>query len=540
MTFSCERRQAAKSAALTSTCRREKKGAGLWVLGDGKLFNRLRRVCQNPTPTTHHPIMWPMASAAEFLKARDFLLAHRTDFDLARQSFRWPVLEEFNWALDYFDGMAAGNTATALWVVREDGVEIRRSFAELSARSNQVANFLRALGVRRGDHMLIMLGNEPELWEILLAACKLGAVVIPAATLLRAEDLRDRLDRGAVRHVVAGAAHTGHFTALGGGYTRISVGGEVPGWCPFDDACRHSATFAPDGVTHASDPLLLYFTSGTTATTKAGRAFAPELSGRSLVDHVLDRPAARRPALEHQLSRMGEACLELLVCTLERGGHGVRIQLCALQRQRRARGSSRQRDYLVVCSADGVAHAHTGKAGGFSGEAARGCQRRGAFESGDHRAGKRGLGHYRSRRVRANRKRPRMIGNPPGQVIKPGSMGRPLPGYTVHLLDTNGQSAGEGEVSLDLAAPPLGLMLGYAGEQGQMTGLRREGYYRTGDLAIRDEDGYLTYIGRADDVFKASDYRISPFERRECAAAAPGHSRGRRSSLPRSGAFRDS
>ena len=169
-----------------------------------------------------------MASAAEFLQARDFLLTHRTDFDLVRRRFRWPVLDEFNWALDYFDAMAAGNTRTALWVVREDGVEIQRSFAELSARSNQAANFLRGLGVRRGDHMLVMLGNEAELWEILLAAFKLGAVVIPAATLLRAEDLRDRLDRGAVRHVVAGAAHTGHFTASGSSYTRISVGGVVP------------------------------------------------------------------------------------------------------------------------------------------------------------------------------------------------------------------------------------------------------------------------------------------------------------------------
>ncbi len=105
-----------------------------------------------------------------------------------------------------------------------------------------------------------------------------------------------------------------------------------------------------------------------------------------------------------------------------------------------------------------------------------------------------------------------MIGNPPGQAIKPGSMGRPLPGYTVQLLDAGGRPAEEGEVCLDLSAPPLGLMLGYAGEEGQGAGREREGYYRTGDLARRDEDGYITYIGRADDVFKASDYRISPFE----------------------------
>ena len=209
-----------------------------------------------------------MRVAEDFLKARDFLLSHRTDYGFACRHFQWPQLHEFNWALDYFDAMAAGNTRPALWVVDESGAEYKLSFAEMSQRSNRVAQFLRELGVRRGDHMLLMLGNDVPLWETLLAACKLGAVVIPAATLLAPEDLQDRLDRGAVRHVIVGAAHTGKFAALGGEYTRICVGGPSAGWHAFEDAQQQSGAFTPEGVTRATDPLLLYFTSGTTAKPK--------------------------------------------------------------------------------------------------------------------------------------------------------------------------------------------------------------------------------------------------------------------------------
>jgi acetyl-CoA synthetase len=104
------------------------------------------------------------------------------------------------------------------------------------------------------------------------------------------------------------------------------------------------------------------------------------------------------------------------------------------------------------------------------------------------------------------------IGNTPGQPLKPGSMGRPLPGYRVALLDPNGQEAAEGEISLHLDPPPCGLMVGYKDDPDLTANVMQAGYYRTGDVAMRDDDGYYTYVGRADDVFKASDYRISPFE----------------------------
>jgi acetyl-CoA synthetase len=134
--------------------------------------------------------------------ARDFLINHREDYATAYRDYRSPVLEEFNWALDWFDAIAAdGGDRPALWIVEPDGGETRRTFAELSASSNQVANWLREHGVARGDRVIVMLGNQVELWETILATMKLGAVIIPATPMLGPADLVDRVERGEARHV---------------------------------------------------------------------------------------------------------------------------------------------------------------------------------------------------------------------------------------------------------------------------------------------------------------------------------------------------
>ena len=204
-----------------------------------------------------------------FHAARALLLAHRGDLAAATAAFRWPALDHFNWALDWFDDHAAGNDAIALWVVDDDGGEQRVSFAQMAAASSRTANWLRARGVKRGDRMLLMLGNVVPLWEITLAAIKLGAVVSPATTLLSADDLRDRVQRGNMRHVVADAAGAARFADVEGDYTRTLVGAApLAGWTDYAGAAAAPAEFRPDGVTKANDPLLLYFTSGTTARPK--------------------------------------------------------------------------------------------------------------------------------------------------------------------------------------------------------------------------------------------------------------------------------
>ena len=450
-----------------------------------------------------------MGDAAEFLKARDFLFRHRTNYEHAYRHFEWPKLDEFNWALDYFDAMAAGNTSPALWVVDESGVEVTRSFAEMSHCSNQVAQWLRGLEVRRGDRILIMLGNEVPLWETLLAASKLGAVVIPAATLLGPEDLQDRLHRGAVRHVIVGAAHTAKFAALAGDYTRISVGGTVAGWHSFEDAYGQSGAFTPDGATRAADPLLLYFTSGTTA--------KPKLVQHSHQSYPVGHLSTMywiglQPGDMHwNISSPGWA-KHAWSCWFAPWNAGATVfaynyarfhapgvldmlarkpitTLCAPPTVWRMLVQEKLADYRVSLREVVSAGEPLNPEVIDRVQAAWGIAIRDGFGQTETTA---------------------IAGNSPGQTVKPGSMGKALPGYRVELLD--------GEICLDLAHAPLGLMLGYADAPAEAS---RDGYYHTGDLASRDDDGYITYIGRTDDVFKSSDYRISPFELESVLARHP-------------------
>ncbi len=454
-----------------------------------------------------------MSDARPFIEARDFLLQHRGDYDAATRGFHWPTLTRFNWALDYFDAYAVGNNKPALWIIDEDGSEQKRSFAELSARSNQVANWLRSLGAARGDRILMMLGNEVPLWETMLAAMKLGAVIIPATTLLAADDLLDRFERGNVRHVVVGNANTDKFASLPGDYTRISVGGAVPGWHSFSDADNFDVMFNPDGSTNATDPLLLYFTSGTTSKPKlvlhtqqsypVGHLSTMYWIGLQPDDiHCnISSPGWAKHAWSCFFSPWNAGCCififnysrfnaNTMLSVLERCGVTT---LCApptvwrmLIQEDLAAYRSRLKIRVLVGAGEPLNPEIIDQI-----KNAWGLTLRDGFGQTETTA---------------------VIGNSPDQRLKPGSMGRPLPGYEVVLLDADGNEAVEGEVCLKMNPRPLGLMVGYMDSAEKTADVMRDGYYHTGDVANRDADGYITYVGRADDVFKASDYRISPFE----------------------------
>src|SRR3954470_23523079 len=440
--------------------------------------------------------------------ARDLLLERRDDYEGARAAFEWPAPEEFNWALEWFDAFAAGNDAPGLWIVGADGSEDKLSFDQLHRRSNQVANRLRERGVLRGDRIVLMLANQIELWETMLAAMKLGAVVIPATTLLAESDIRDRVERGHARHLIARSADTAKVPD--GDFTRIAVGAPVDGWLEYDyDAAEK---FEPDGFTRADDTLLLYFTSGTTAQPKLvehthasypiGHLTTMYWLGLKPGDiHLnLSSPGWAKHAWSNFFAPwLAGACVAIynyerfdaagLLGVLERIGVTT---FCAPPTV-----------WRMLIQAD-LASANTrlrevvGAGEPLNPEVIERVQQAWGLTLRD------GYGQTETTL---------QIGNTPGQRLKPGSMGRPLPGYEIALIDPlTGEPADEGEICLPLEHRPLGLMVGYRDDDERTADAMRDGYYHTGDVATRDEDGYITYVGRTDDVFKASDYRISPFE----------------------------
>jgi len=454
-----------------------------------------------------------------FQEAREFLLKHRSDYDAAVKGFRWPDLAPFNWALDWFDAELArasdSKDRPALWIVDAgSNKETKLSFEALSRRSNQVANFLRAQGLKRGDHLLLLLGNVVPLWETMLAAMKLGVVVIPATTLLTPDELRDRLDRGRAKVVVATQDQVAKFSGVGGDrLIRIVVNAssQQEGWLPYEQAADFSDAFRPDGSTGADDPMLLYFTSGTTAKPKLVRHSQRSYPVGGL--STMYRLGLQPGDIHLNISSPGWAkhawsCFfapwnagatvfvvnqprfdaKGLLATIGRCGVTT---LCAPPTVWRLFIQETLADFKVslreVCGAGEPLNPEVID----QVRAAWGLTIRDGYGQTETTA---------------------LAGNSPGQKVKVGSMGRPLPGYRVQITDGDGHLAKEGEVTLVLGTErPAGLMQGYQGDDGKLSGADGD-LYRSGDVVFADDDGYLTFVGRSDDVFKSSDYRISPFE----------------------------
>lgn len=452
-----------------------------------------------------------MNSINIFIAARDFLQQHRRDYQAAYDGFKSPVMEEFNWAIDFFDMQAKDNQATALWLVDEDGRHVKVSYAEMSARSNQVANQLREWGVRRGESVLLMLPNQLALWETMLACMKLGAVMIPTTMLLSTDDLNDRFERGAVKHVVTLASEAAKFAFMTANFTRIIVGGEVPGWHRFELAYQAERDFTPDGPTRSTDPLFLYFTSGTTS--------KPKLVLHSHQSYPVGHLSTmywlglQKGDVHWNISSPGWA-KHAWSCFFAPWIAGATIFVYNFSRFNAAKSL----DVICECGVTSLCAPPTvwrmmiqedlshwrvplrelvGAGEPLNPEVIEQVERAWGMRIRD------GFGQSETTA---------QIGNPPGQPIKPGSMGRPLPGYRIALLDAEDQPASEGEISIVLDPRPTGLMLGYAGDPDKTAEVFRDGHYHTGDVAARDTDGYFHYIGRNDDVFKSSDYRLSPFE----------------------------
>jgi acetyl-CoA synthetase len=458
----------------------------------------------------------------EFRDARDFLQAHRTDYDTARSGFRWPRPEHFNFATDWFDGVLAAELPdrAALRIIEADGTYASYSFADLAARSDQLAAWLRGEGVARGMRVLVLLGNQIELWETTLAAMKLGAILIPATTLLAPADLRDRIHRGHVGAVIARSEITPRFADVHGSYLRIAVGEPVQGWLRYSESETSLLDFGIDEQTRADEPLLLYFTSGTTALPK-------------LVEHThTSYPIGHLSTMYWIGLRQGDVHLNVsspgwakhawscvfapwiagaTICLFNYDRFDAKAMLDVLRDAKVTTFCAPPTVWRMLVQQDLAAWRDSLSlrevvAAGepLNPEVIEAVQRAWGLTVRD------GFGQTETSL---------QVGNSPGQELKLGSMGRPMPGFSITLVDpVSGEPASEGEICVDLTPDrPVGLMVGYRSSGEHPDHERNEvafagGRYHTGDVATIDDDGYITYVGRTDDVFKSSDYRISPFE----------------------------
>jgi acetyl-CoA synthetase len=377
-----------------------------------------------------------------------------------------------------------------------------------------VASWLEGQGVAKGDPVVLMLGNQVELWESMLAVMKLGAVLLPTSTAVNAADLADRIVRSGARHVICNAADAGRFADVPGDYTRIAVG-PAGGWADLHAAAARDWQPLRHPRTATTDPCLYYFTSGTTSRPK-------------LVEHTqVSYPVGHLSTMYFLGVQPGDVHLNISSPGWAKHAWScffapwiaeatiflynyARFDAAALLRELRERQVSSfcapPTVWRMLINADlgerpPALREAIGAGEPLNPEVIGQVQRAWGLTIRD------GFGQTETTA---------QVANTPGSDVKIGSMGRPLPGVPVAVVDpATGQplsGPGEGEICLDLARRPLSLMKGYQGDPERTAEATAGGYYHTGDMATVDDDGYIFYLGRTDDVFKASDYKISPFE----------------------------
>ncbi|GAA2230106.1 AMP-binding protein [Streptomyces amakusaensis] len=464
----------------------------------------------------------PPGPTAAFRAARDTLLRHRTDPAAAHREFRWPRPARFNWALDWFDAVAADparRDRTALRLVHGPRLadDTTLTWAGLSRRSARLANRLRGLGVRRGDPVLLLLDNQEALWETMLAAVKLGAVLVPTYITATAAELEDRVERAGVRCVVADA---GLIDRLGQWRPDVPLAIAVPAagppWKPYEDHGTASADFRPDGPTDARDPLLRYFTSGTTSRPK-------------LVEHThTSYPIGHLTGMYWNGLLPGDAHLNVSAPGWAKHAWSsfftpwnaeaavVALDSAASARPETVLDVLRTRAITSFCAPPTVWRALLAAGPGPRPPALREAVSAGEpLDAGLLHSFRRAWG-IAVREGYGQTETTARLGWTPGADPVPDHVGHPLPGCDALLTDPGtGREVPDGtpgELCLDLAERPVGLMRGYADDPARTAGAFADGRYRTGDLMVRSPGGPLRCLGRTDDRFNSSGHLLSPRE----------------------------
>ena len=463
-----------------------------------------------------------MNATEQYRAARNRLMA--LEPTEVAEEFVWPRFEHFNFGLDWFDALGQDPVRAhqPALIVTEDAGTTRLTFAELSARSTQVAAWFQSLGVSRGDKFMMMLDNEVELWEAMLAAIKIGAVILPTTVMLNSEALASRIQRASVNWVLTNQQNINKFADLAAhGVDPSTLGLVVTGDQPvagvhaFTDAYTSQAQFVVDGPTPADAEMLVYFTSGTTSEPKmvlhtqqsysVGHFSTLYWLGVNNDDvHLnISSPGWGKHAWS---SFFGPWIGEATVLAVNYARFDASTMLEVIE----------EFEVTSLCAPPTVwrmlIHADMGRIKNPP---------RNAVSAGEP------LNMATLEQVRqawgvtirdgyGQTETTLQIATTPGLKVPAGALGKPLPGFHVELVDEVTEELivgpGSGQVALRLDPGPVGLTPGYYRDAQRNRQAFGKTLYLTGDLMSRDHDGVYTYVGRADDLFKASDYKLSPFE----------------------------
>ena len=448
----------------------------------------------------------------------------KEDGSLERLEFRNE--DKFNFAFDIVDGLARREPDKLAMVhVANDGTERRFTFKDMKDASSQAANYFTSLGVKRGDRVMLVLKRHYQFWFAILGLHKLGAIAIPATNQLMEHDFTYRFKAAGVSAIVCTAdGDTAHQVDIaeadaGAHLTKVLVGGKREGWHDFDaEYGLFSRRYTrKDDAPCGDDPMLMFFTSGTTGYPKIavhsykyalghyvtarywhwvqpgglhftisetgwGKALWGKLYGQWLCEGAVfvydfDRFDAEKILPMFAKYNITTFCAPPTMYRMLIKQDLSRFDLSSIQHATTAGEALNPEVYYQF-------------------EKATGLQIAEGFGQTEMTLG---------------------IANLVGQPLKPGSMGKPIPGYGIDLVNQDGTPTADGdtgEIVIHTAGREhfCGLFLGYYQDKERTEAVWHDGLYHTGDLAWRDEDGFYWYVGRADDVIKSSGYRIGPFE----------------------------
>ena len=443
-----------------------------------------------------------------------------TDYDATYRDFRWDVPAQYNFAVNTIGRWAQDPARLALWWVSEDGAERKVTYTEMAAGSDRVAAGLRARGIGRGDRVLLMLPRVPAWWESFLALLKLGAVAMPGTVLLTPKDIRYRLESAEATTVITDEAGAARVDEACAGYDALRhrvVVGARDGWQGYDEVAACSDPFTPR-ATAARDPAILYFTSGTTGYPKmvlhthASYPIGHTVTGRFWLDlqpgDVLWNLSETGWAKAAWSSLFGPWSQGATVFTQDaRGRFDAKACLRVLEDYPITTFCAPPTAYRMLVLEDLT---------GFRPRALRHCVGAGEPLNPEVIAAWHAATGLTVRDGYGQTETVLLVGNFPPLEVKPGAMGRPSPGFVVDVIDEAGQPlppGREGDIAVRIVPErPVGLFQEYWHDPEATQAAVRGDWYVTGDRAYRDADGYLWFVGRADDVIISAGYRIGPFE----------------------------